>query len=146
MISVDTNILLYALNPDSPRHEKAKSWMEDMYQQDDVVLSEFILLELYSLLRNPAVLTRPLTASQAHGIIQNYRAHPRWRLVGFTQDSRALHDRLWHHADEPQIAFRRLFDIRTALTLLEHGVKEFATTNLKDFQNLGFNRVFDPSR
>jgi len=145
MISVDTNIFLYALNPDSPRHEKARSWLESLYQEDDVILSEFILLELYSLLRNPAVLARPLTAPRAHGIIQTYRSHPRWRLVGFTPDSRALHNRLWDQANKPQIAFRRLFDIRTALTLLEHGVTEFATTNQKDFKNLGFNRVFDPA-
>jgi len=145
MISVDTNIFLYALNPDSPRHVKANSWMESLYPQKDVVLSEFILLELYMLLRNPAVLTRPLTAPQAHAIIQSYRSQPRWRLVGFTQDSRAFHDQVWAFAKEPGIAFRRLYDIRTALSLREHGVTEFATTNLKDFQNLGFTRVFDPT-
>lgn len=57
---------------------------------------------------------------------------------------RLVHDQLWSFAGSPQFARRRLFDIRTALTLLACGVDQFATANLKDFQGLGFKKVWNP--
>ena len=39
----------------------------------------------------------------------------------------SLHDRLWREAGKANFAYRKLYDVRTALTLLEHGVTEFAT-------------------
>ena len=41
-------------------------------------------------------------------------------------------------------AFRRLYDARSALTLVTQGVTEFATVNVKDFVGLGFQRVWNP--
>jgi predicted nucleic acid-binding protein len=35
-------------------------------------------------------------------------------------------------------------DARLALTLRHHGVTEFATSNVKDFEGFGFNRVWNP--
>jgi len=37
-----------------------------------------------------------------------------------------------------------IHDTRSALTLLAHGVREFATANVKDFGGLGFKRVWNP--
>jgi len=47
-------------------------------------------------------------------------------------------------AAAPGFARRRVFDARLGLTLLHHGVTEFATANVKDFAGLGFQRVFSP--
>lgn len=35
-------------------------------------------------------------------------------------------------------------DTRLALTLLHHGVTEFATVNVQDFKGFGFSRVWNP--
>lgn len=53
-------------------------------------------------------------------------------------------DQLWALAGSPQFARRRLFDVRTALNLIACGVDAFATANLKDFQELGFKKVWNP--
>ncbi len=60
-----------------------------------MAISEFIPAELYGLLRNPTVLKRPLDAGEAVEVIQTYRRHPRWRIIGFPVESRPLHDALW---------------------------------------------------
>lgn len=109
-----------------------------------MAISEFILAELYGLLRNPAVLERPLAAAEAVEVIQTYRRHPRWRLIGFPSESRPLHDAMWAQATTRDFAFRRLYDIRSALTLTAQGVTEFATANVKDFKDIGFRRVWNP--
>ena len=51
---------------------------------------------------------------------------------------------MWEHANEADFAFRRIIDARLALTLRHHGVTEFATTNVKDFEGFGFRRVWNP--
>ena len=109
-----------------------------------MAISEFILAELYGLLRNPAVLKAPLAADEAVEVIQSYRQHPRWRLIGFPSESRPLHDKLWKRVSDNTFAFRRLYDARSALTMIAQGVNEFATVNVKDFQGLGFRKVWSP--
>ena len=37
-----------------------------------------------------------------------------------------------------------MFDARLGFTLRHHGVREFATRNIKDFDGIGFGRVWDP--
>ena len=102
-----------------------------------MAISEFILAELYGLLRNPAVLKHPLPADEAVEVIQTYRTHPRWRLIGFPTESRPLHDALWQKACTKEFAFRKVYDTRSALTMTAQGVTEIATVNVKDFERLG---------
>ena len=145
MISIDTNLLFHAFNVDSPLHQKAYGWLVSISGDENVVLSEFILAELYCLVRNPvAAKNGALSPEAAVSLIETYRRHPRWVLAGFSINGRNLHDQLWNHAQKPNFAFRKLYDVRTALTLREHGVTDFATINLKDFEGLGFRRVWNP--
>ena len=144
MLSIDTNILLHGFNEDSPRNEAAKAWLESIARDEDVAISEFILAEFYGLLRNSAVLKHPLPADEAVEVIQTYRTHPRWRLIGFPTESRPLHDTLWKNARATTFAFRKLYDTRSALTMTAQGVTELATVNVKDFEGLGFRKVWNP--
>ncbi len=144
MLSIDTNILLHGFNEDSPRNEAARVWLESIARDEDVAISEFILEEFYGLLRNSAVLKHPLTADEAVEVVQTYRTHPRWRLIGFPAENRALHDTLWKRARSKDLAFRKIYDTRSALTMTAQGVTEFATANVKDFEGLGFRKVWNP--
>ena len=144
MISLDTNILFPALDPGHGDHKSAVAFFESLADRRDVVISEFILLELYGLLRNPAILRRPLTADAATSVCESFRRHPRWQIIGFPPDSHVFHDTLWPRLREHNFARRRAYDWRTALSLLRQGVTEFATVNTKDFEGFGFKRVWNP--
>lgn len=144
MLSIDANILLYAYSEDAPEHDHALKFISSMSGSDAVGLSEFVLTEFYLLLRNPAVLKKPLSAPAAVQVIQSYRQHPRWKVFGFPPTSREVHAELWQHAATPGLARRRIYDTRTALTLRAFGVTEFATANVKDFEALGFEKVWNP--
>jgi predicted nucleic acid-binding protein len=144
MISIDANLLLYSYCEASPHHAKAKAFVEGLAPREDVALSEFILTEVYLHLRNPAVLETPLDPAAATAIIQSYRKHPRWRVLGFPPRSRNLHATLWKAAAQPGFARRRIYDLRTALCLQAFGVTDFATANVKDFEGTGFAKVWNP--
>jgi len=51
---------------------------------------------------------------------------------------------VWRYAAAEVFARRRIIDARLALTLRAAGVTEFATCNVKDFADFGFDRVWDP--
>ena len=145
MISIDTNILFYAINTASPHQQAASSFIEKLSDRDDVVISEFVLAEFYQLLRNPAILPHPLNNTEACNAIASYRSHPHWQIVGFPPESQELHNTLWQNIKSTSnFARRRFFDLRIAIILQSFGVKEFATANTKDFQNLGFKKVWNP--
>ncbi len=144
MLSIDANILLYAANSASPWNAAAYAWLTSIQREENVAISELILAEFYGLLRNPAVVKHPLPADDAVEIIQSYRTHPRWRLIGFPIESRPLHDALWQRGRAKDFAFRKLYDARSALTMTSQGVTEFATANVKDFEGLGFRKVWNP--
>ena len=88
MISIDTNILLPAVESGNHDHEKAAAFLESLHDRDDVVISEFVLLELYALLLNSAVLREPLSPVAAVDVCESFRQHPNWQIVGFPPDSR----------------------------------------------------------
>lgn len=144
MISIDTNILFPAVDEDQPLHTKAAAFLDSLHAREDVALSEFILLELYVLLRNPVVLTKPLSASAAVDVCEAFRQHPRWQLLGFPPESSHFHAAFWPRLRNETLARRRAYDWRASLSLTQQGVTEFATVNEKDFQGFGFARVWNP--
>ena len=144
MTSLDANLLLYCYSQTSPFHQRAREFLEGLALRDDVAISEFVLVEFYTLLRNPAVLVNPLDAAEAVEVVEVYRRHPHWMLLGFDPDSVGLHNELWSIAGKHGFARRRIYDARLALSLRHLGVTEFATANVKDFESFGFARVWNP--
>jgi uncharacterized protein len=144
MLSIDANILLYAYSEAAPEHDRALAFIITQTRNKQVALSEFVLAEFYLLLRNPAVLKKPLSPQDAVQVIQSYRQHPVWKTLGFPPTSREIHADLWHQAAMPGIARRRIYDTRTALCLRAFGVTEFATANVKDFDGFGFKKIWNP--
>jgi toxin-antitoxin system PIN domain toxin len=140
VLSIDTNIFLYAQNADCAEYAGATGFLSACASRSDVVLCELVLVELYMLLRNPAVVLRPLGAKAATEVCQAYRSHPRWRLV----ESAPVMEHVWRLAKGEAFARRRIIDARLARTLQHHGVTELATVNTRDFAGLGFARVWNP--
>ena len=141
MTGLDTNLLLYALNADAPENAAARAFLDGLRDDPDVVLSELVLVELYVLLRNRAVIARPLGAGQAATLVQGFRRHPSWQLVD--HEPSVMGD-VWRLAATDGFARTRIFDVRLAFGLLHRGVRRFATRNVRDFEELGFDEVFDP--
>ena len=91
ILSLDTNLLLYAQNRDCPEHESARRFVEDCAARDDIAICDLVLLELYQLLRNPAVLSTPLNAPDAAAVCATWRDNPRWALI----ENAPVMDKVW---------------------------------------------------
>ena len=145
MIFFDTNLLLYSLNQDCAEYHDARAFFASLPATPGAVaICELVLIELYVLLRNPAVLKNPLDPTDAVSIIQQFRQHPSWRLIDYPGDTSGVMDDVWRWAGQPNVGRRVVFDARLALTLRHHGVTDFATRNEAHFTGFGFTRVWNP--
>ncbi len=140
MLSIDTNILLYALNRDADEFEAARDFLQDCSQRDDVAICDLVLVEIYNLLRNPAVINNPLPAREAGQICTQLRNNQRWAII----ETAPIMTQLWQTVNQDEFPRRRIFDLRIALTVQHHGVTHWATRNLRNFQDLGFEQIINP--
>ncbi len=140
MISFDTNIAVHAANTASPLQSAAFEFLRSLAVRNDVAVCELMLVELYLKLRSARIFPKPMSAADAVATCQQYRSNRAWQLI---EGAPVMGD-VWEHAATRTFAFRRIIDVRLGLTLLRHGVTELATTNGKDFEGLGFERVWNP--
>lgn len=144
MMSCDTNVLFAVLDSASVHHAAAVSYLNGVRTSERFSLSELVLVELYGLLRNPTVSKHPLNGVEAARVIQQFRSHPYWLILDYPGPQAEIMSRLWEFAAKVDFPYRRIYDARLALTLRHHGVTEFTTRNVKDFQGFGFKRVWNP--
>jgi len=142
ILSADTNLFLYAANPDSPHHEGARRFFDDEAAgKERFLLCGLVLVELYMQLRNPAVFKKPKTAPDATAFCDALRSNPAWEFGDYEPD---VAKPLWKWAAKTKSGFRHIIDARLALTLRFHGVTHFATANAKHFDGFGFEKVWSP--
>lgn len=145
MISFDTNLLFDSVNPGSEKHRAARDFFRSLEDnEEEVAVSELVLTELYCLLRNPAVVTKPLSAPAAVELVQTFRANPSWHLIESPPLNGKIMDHVWNRAKRDGFPRRAVYDARIAFVLRSWGVSAFATRNVKDFRDYGFTRVWNP--
>lgn len=142
MKSLDTNIFLYAINSDCDEHESCRNLINRaLSEREHWVIADQIWFELYRLLRNPAVLEKPLSAEKSSAIIEWYRESSGWLQCAWEP---VLMKELYPIWNKKSFTARNSFDLKLALTLKYHGVDEFYTRNTKDFAYLNFFEIYDP--
>ncbi len=142
MLGIDTNVLLYSLNPSSQWHEAAVKFLQVSFNESStrVAITDYVLVELYINLRNPSVMLNPLSPETARNLVTSY-----WKIPNVMRiENGNVMDEVWLIAGHKNFARRRIFDTRLGLTLRSGGVTHFATANVKDFDGLGFIKVWNP--
>ena len=142
MNSLDTNLLIYAVNRGCEEHARAKAVYETMLSAPTRwIMSDQVLFEFYRGLRHPKVLERPLSHQQALKQITFLR-----------EESGVLHcayetsfwDMVIHGDEWKRPKAIHVFDRVLAVTLLKNGVKTFYTRNIKDFEEFLFDELINP--
>lgn len=142
--TADTNLFIHAADPDSPYHSKARDFFDTFSRASDereFVLCELVLIELYMQLRNAAVFANPYSARESAAYCLALKQNPNWRCVDYDN---VVSSKLWQWASSPKAGFRRIIDARLGFTLRHHGVTHLATANIRDFQEFGFQQVWNP--
>lgn len=138
--SADTNIFVHAANPLAKEHTQAAQFLSS--QREHFTTTHLVLVEIYMQLRNKAIFKgSAFGPKEAKNYCLKLAAVPFWTCVDYAPEAT---NKLWDWAETTTGGFRKIIDARIALTLRHHGVTHFATANVKDFQDFGFERVWNP--
>lgn len=140
MIGIDTNILVYANDMESPEHSIAITLIEELGNGSQPwCLAWPSVYEFLRIATHPALYAKPLKGSEAVESITNLLRFPTLSIVGPGVDH-------WRFAREMLKPInpigRAAFDIQIAAILVEHGVSKFYSRD-RFFSSLGLN-VIDP--
>lgn len=142
MLVVDTNILVYAADADSPFNAKARDWLEHQRSRPDAWYSTWsILYEFMRVTTHPRVMRRPWNASEAWAFVSALLASPGLGLLVPTQRHAEVAEQVV--AELPWLAGNLLHDTHTAILMREHGVRQICTRDT-DFHRFTFVEVLDP--
>ena len=77
MILVDANLLIYAVDSDSPHHRKARRWLEELLSGTTPVgLAWVVILAFLRITTRSGILRRPLAPERALEFIDSWLAQP----------------------------------------------------------------------
>lgn len=142
MFVIDTNLLLYAVNPDSPDHAQAHELIESWRGGNrSWFLTWGIVYEFLRVSTHAAVFAAPLDLGRAQEWIAILLNSPRGAvLVDTDRHSAVLQEVTGLH---PRLAGNVVHDLHTAVLMKEHGIEEIRTADA-DFHQFRFLRVVNP--
>jgi toxin-antitoxin system PIN domain toxin len=142
MFVVDTNVLIYAANEDSPFHARCRSLLDRWRAGSDAwFLSWGIIYEFLRVVTHPRVLKRPATIDLAWSFVDGLLNSP--GLIVLSESSRHAEVARALIVETPGLAGNILHDARTAVLMREHGVRRIYTRDT-DFHRFRFLEVVDP--
>ena len=74
---VDANLLIYAVNSDSPHHRRARRWLEDALSATELVgFACPVLLAFVRVTTRPGLMQKPLTLERAIAYVDSWLRQP----------------------------------------------------------------------
>jgi toxin-antitoxin system PIN domain toxin len=132
---VDINILIYAINKDTPHHPKAKKWLEaSLSSNESFGLAWIVILGFLRIITSGRIMPTPLPPEVAIEIIDEWLSQPPATLIVPTE-------RHWSILKELLLplgtAANLTSDAHLAALAIEHGARLFSTDNdFSRFPNL----------
>lgn len=140
MILVDANLLIYAIDRDSPHHAKAKAWLEaTLSGTATVCLPWLVLLAFIRITTRSGIMRHPLAAEQAFSYVDSWLEQP----CVVTTGSRERHWRVLRNLLAASgTAGNLTSDAHLAALALEHGFAIHSSDN--DFKRFAGIRHVNP--
>lgn len=119
MKTPDVNVLLYAVNGDSPQQPSAREWLEAAFAAPGGIgFSWVAVLGFIRLATRPGIFPSPLGVEDALGLVDDWLNHPHARVLNPTERHAALLARLLIGAGQ---AGNLTTDAHLAAIAIEHG-------------------------
>lgn len=144
MLAVDTNVLVYAADADSPFHDACRAWLESQRARPDAWYTTWtVVYEFLRVTTHPRVMRRPWNVGTAWKFIEVLLDSPGLAILVETERHAAVAREL---VDElPDLAGNIVHNAHTAILLREHGISRICTRDT-DFARFPFLEMIDPVR
>ena len=129
---LDTNVLVYAHNQDSPFHSKSLSLVKGAIEgQFSGILAQQNLVEFYSVITDQRRITNPLPPLKAQEIFEDYLRLP-FRIIVPNQETIKI---LSMFCQKKAVKNGQVFDAYLVATMLSNQIKHIVTVNVNDFKS-----------
>jgi toxin-antitoxin system PIN domain toxin len=138
---LDANILLYAYDSESTQHSVCRTWLEAVFNQDETIALPWqTVLAFVRIATNSRAVRRPLTGSEACGIVDSWLQRPNVVVLD-------AGERFWEifqaQMVEAQVSGPLVTDTALAALAMEHGATLCSTD--RDFRRFRDLKLLDPS-
>jgi hypothetical protein len=142
VLVVDTNVLVYAADADSPFYAACRGWLERQRERPDAWYTTWpIVYEFLRVTTHPRVMRRPWSASGAWSFIEALLASPGLDVLHPTDRHAQVAAQVT--AEIPHLAGNLFHDAHTAVLMREHGIRRIVTRDT-DFHRFPFLETLDP--
>jgi len=139
---LDTNILVYANNADSPFHDKSKSIVEKAVRgeiQAAISIQNFV--ELYAVITDKRRVEHPLSPIKAKELVEFYKDHENIQVIApSSQTLEILIGLIAKHKPNAQ----SIFDCLLVATMIDNGIREIYTANTEHFKSFANIKTINP--
>jgi uncharacterized protein len=142
VLAVDTNVLVYAANLDSPFHARCSEWLERQQRQPGAwyttwaIINEFLRVTTHS-----RILRQPFSISAAWDFVSALLDSPGLTILVPTDRHADVASEVF--SELPYLAGNILHDAHTAILMREHGIRRICTRDT-DFSRFPFLEIIDP--
>lgn len=142
MIVVDTNVLVYSANSNSPFHASCLAWLESQRARPGAWFATWpIFYEFLRVTTHPRIMETPWTVKRAWSFVSALLSSPGLSMLVPTVRHSAVAAEI---IDEmPHISGSLMHDAHTAILMREHGIRRICTRDA-DFHRFSFIEVVDP--
>ena len=142
MFVVDTNVLVYAADQDSPLHGRCREALETWRRQSGAwYLTWNILYEFMRVTSHPRVMRNPWSGKDAWRFVAALLESPGLDVLVPTERHAAVAAQVF--AEVPQLAGNLVHDAHTAILMREHGIRRIVTRDT-DLHRFPFLEILDP--
>lgn len=140
MLLIDSNILIYAYDPASRHHERARTWLEGVLSDDEPIRFGLVsLLSFVRILSDPRLFAHPMDVAEAHAHVQTWLDRD---IAAIAEPTPAHWSTFLAVATDGQARGPMLMDAHLAALAIEHGAT--VCTADRDFRRFKGVRVVDP--
>lgn len=141
-VLLDTNVLVYALDEESPHHGPSRAIVERAAKgEGSYRLAPRILAEFFSIVTNPRRVRNSCTALEAVMAIDSFLAMPEIALLSIGLE---VVERWLAMVRAAPVTGANVFDIQLAATALGSGVSKVCTFNVARFERIDGIEVTTP--
>jgi toxin-antitoxin system PIN domain toxin len=142
VLVVDTNVLVYAADEDSPFHAPCLEWLERQRVRADAWYTTWpVVYEFLRVTTHPRVMRHPWNVRDAWSFVVALMSTPGFEVLAATERHAAVVEQLIR--EFPHLAGNLLHDAHTAVLMREHGIRRICTRDT-DFHQFRFLEVVDP--
>ncbi|HED03241.1 MAG TPA: PIN domain-containing protein [Candidatus Fraserbacteria bacterium] len=139
-VLLDTNVLVYATNRDSPFYDRAQQVLQQALAGEPAAcLTPQILAEYYAVITDPRRVESPLTPRQARAQIEAL-LQALEVLPLRASSSRQMAEL----AERYRIRAQEVYDVQVVAAMLDHGISTILTANERDFRRFAEIEVRNP--